>query len=559
MPELRASLVLDANAQDLDREVRRATRLVDRFGREVRSSAGAQRDSARSTERQSAALRRYARRAHQAARSTRRLDLATQRLDTGLGRLAPLAAGAGLALLGRAALGTIQSFESLRATLETFSDSQRQAAERWEVLSRYARRTPFELEDVVRAYGVLVSRGLEPTTQQFETLAEIAAGSSRTYVQFAEAVADAVQGETERLKEFGIRLQLDGERARLSFRDTRLEVARTGPAILAALEEIARLEFGGAVERQARTLGGALSTLRGNLSEVSDAVGRGGLAAELNVLARGWAETADGTRETAREFGALAGLAVRHADTIGLVAGGYVAYRINLALAARAQVFYARALGDSSRGLRGYLGSAAPRLPAHGRVRGRGPERGASRGSVRRGGHRPGAGRLGDPGLRGARGDTPLARGAGRNRALAGAAGPRRPGGAGRADPGPLSRRLRRRSEGASSWTACESEDPRGIASCSGCVSRSTGSSSPALPPPWPSRAVASVRPRTTSRRRARGPTATRPRSPRSRRSWRATSTSARPRSRRANAPASDSCRPSAPARSRCKRCWTRP
>ena len=353
MPELRASLVLDANAQDLDREVRRATRIVDRFGREVRSSAGAQRDSARSTERQSAALRRYARRAHQAARSTRGLDRATQRLGNGLGRLA---AGAGLALLGRAVIGTIQSFESLRATLETFSDSQRQAADRWEVLSRYARRTPFELEDVVRAYGVLVSRGLEPTQEQIETLAEIAAGTSRTYVQFAEAVADAVQGETERLKEFGIRLQLNGERATLSFRDTRLEVARSGPAILAALEKIARLEFGGAVERQARTLGGALSTLRGNLSEVSDAVGRGGLAAQLNELARGWAETADGTRETAREFGALAGLAVRHADTIGLVAGAYVAYRLNLALAARAQVFYARAFGDSRRGLRGYLG-----------------------------------------------------------------------------------------------------------------------------------------------------------------------------------------------------------
>ena len=356
MPDPRVSLVLDANAQDLNRELRRATRIVDRFGREVRSSAGAQRDSARSTERQSAALRRYARRAHQAARSTRGLDLATRRLDTGLGRLAPLAAGAGLALLARAAIGTIQSFESLRATLETFSDSQRQAAERWEVLSRYARRTPFELEDVVRAYGVLVSRGLNPTQKQIETLAEIAAGSSRTYVQFAEAVADAVQGEPERLKEFGIQLQLAGDRATLSFRNTRLEVASTGPAILAALEKIARLEFGGAVERQARTLGGALSTLRGNLSEVSDAFGRGGLAAELNEISRGLAETADGTRETARRFGALAGLAVRHADTVGLVAGGYVAYRLNLALAARAQVFYARALGDSSRGLRGYLG-----------------------------------------------------------------------------------------------------------------------------------------------------------------------------------------------------------
>ena len=356
MPDPRVSLVLDANAQDLNRELRRATRIVDRFGREVRSSAGAQRDSARSTERQSAALRRYARRAHQAARSTRGLDLATRRLDTGLGRLAPLAAGAGLALLARAAIGTIQSFESLRATLETFSDSQRQAAERWEVLSRYARRTPFELEDVVRAYGVLVSRGLNPTQKQIETLAEIAAGSSRTYVQFAEAVADAVQGEPERLKEFGIQLQLAGDRATLSFRNTRLEVASTGPAILAALEKIARLEFGGAVERQARTLGGALSTLRGNLSEVSDAFGRGGLAAELNEISRGLAETADGTRETARRFGALAGLAVRHADTVGLVAGGYVAYRLNLALAARAQVFYTRALGDSSRGLRGYLG-----------------------------------------------------------------------------------------------------------------------------------------------------------------------------------------------------------
>ncbi len=354
--DLRVSLVLDADAQDLDREVRRATRLVDRFGREIQSSTGAQRASTRSTERQSAAMRRYTRQAHQAARQTRRLERATRQLGSGLGRLAPLAGAGGLALLARGALRTIQSFESLRATLETFSDSQRQAAERWEVLSAYARRTPFELEDVVRAYGVLVSRGLQPTQEQIETLAEIAAGSSRTYVQFAEAVADAVQGETERLKEFGIKLSLDGDVARLSFRNTRLEVARTGPAILAALEQIARTEFGGAVERQALTLGGALSTLRGNLSEVADAFGRGGLAPELNELARGLAETADGTRQTARELGAFAGLAVRHADTIGLVAGGYVAYRLNLALATRAQGAYARVLGDSRQGLRGYLG-----------------------------------------------------------------------------------------------------------------------------------------------------------------------------------------------------------
>ena len=79
----RVSLVLDADAQDLNREVRRATRLVDRFGREIQSSAGRSEPPPGAP---SASAKRCA-----ATRGRRARPRATHQLGGGLGRLAPLA------------------------------------------------------------------------------------------------------------------------------------------------------------------------------------------------------------------------------------------------------------------------------------------------------------------------------------------------------------------------------------------------------------------------------------------------------------------------------------
>ena len=170
-----------------------------------------------------------------------------------------------------------RSFQSLEASLVTFTGSTEAAASQFAKLQQFAAKTPFALEEVVSGFNKLIGRGLEPTISSFEAFGNIASGTGKTLDQFVEAVADAAVGEFERLKEFGIKANVEGDKVRMTFGGVTKEIGKNSAEIQQYLEDLGNTKFAGAIERQANTLNGAFSNFGDAVDALAVAIGKSGI------------------------------------------------------------------------------------------------------------------------------------------------------------------------------------------------------------------------------------------------------------------------------------------
>lgn len=202
--------------------------------------------------------------------------------------------GALAGLIGGATIKSIvdanRSFQSLQASLVTFTGSTEAANAQFAILQEFAKTTPFTLEEVVGGFNKLVARGMQPTIESFKAFGNIAAGTGKTLDQFIEAVADAVTGEFERLKEFGVKASKEGEKVKFTFGGMTTEVANNAIAIEEYLRTLGNTKFGGAMARQADTLNGALSNLEDAFFQLATAIGKSGLNDLLVSIVRSLTE-----------------------------------------------------------------------------------------------------------------------------------------------------------------------------------------------------------------------------------------------------------------------------
>ncbi len=236
----------------------------------------------------------------------------TQSAVSGLTRLlAPLAAAFSVGALGSNLIRTNKEFQSLKASLITFTGSIDAADRQFKILTDFAKTTPFALQDVVNAFNVLVSRGIKPTEDQLRSFADVSGGVGKSFSQFAEAVADAAVGEFERLKEFGIRATKQNDEVSLSFDDLTLTVENDSAAITAALKEIADAKFAGGAARQAATLGGAFTNLSDSTQDFLFQIGEAGLSKEIARVVRRITEFTNGNNNLARNISTVLVSAIR--------------------------------------------------------------------------------------------------------------------------------------------------------------------------------------------------------------------------------------------------------
>lgn len=195
------------------------------------------------------------------------------------------------ALAGTAGLATIASqfvqvnmeAQKLRASLTTVTGGTQSAAAAFEMLSRFAATTPFQLSEVTSAFIKMQALGLNPTEDTLRSFGNTASAMGKSLEQFVEAVADAATGEFERLKEFGIKAKSEGENVTFTFQGVSTTVRKSAEEISSYLEQIGNNQFAGAMEQQMKTLGGAVSNLSDSWFRLMDAFGQTGavdLAAE---------------------------------------------------------------------------------------------------------------------------------------------------------------------------------------------------------------------------------------------------------------------------------------
>ncbi|MCP4352287.1 MAG: hypothetical protein GY795_43065 [Desulfobacterales bacterium] len=243
----------------------------------------------------------------------KRMDVVGNRAKTLGKRFAVLSGITGYAFKTQL-LDTAAEFERFGAVLETVEGSSEKAKKSMQWVSNFAAETPFEIETVTDSFVKLRSYGLDPTNGLLKTLGDTAAGMGKPINMAVEAMADAVTGENERLKEFGIKARKHGNMIVYEYShngDTMRKAADASnrAVIQKTLEMIWNEKYAGAMKKQMKTWNGMMSNIADQWSRFSRMImdagvfdfmksKLSGVLAKLNAMAK------DGSLQTlANEIG----------------------------------------------------------------------------------------------------------------------------------------------------------------------------------------------------------------------------------------------------------------
>lgn len=170
---------------------------------------------------------------------------------------------------------TRKEFAKYEAVLRNTFQSQKKANDAMKMLQQLAADTPSSLQEWTEAYIKLVNRGVKPTSQELVNMGDLAASQGKSVDQLIEAILDAMTGENERLKEFGIKASKSGETTKFSFRGVTTEVRNSEDAIKDYLLSLGRVDgIAGSMAVQMQELEGIQSNLGDTMDVFFNKVGK---------------------------------------------------------------------------------------------------------------------------------------------------------------------------------------------------------------------------------------------------------------------------------------------
>lgn len=176
-------------------------------------------------------------------------------------------------LLTKSIIETAAQFEKFEVILSTLEGSDEKGRKAMDWVSDFAAKTPYELAEVTDAFIKLRSYGLDPTNGLMKTLGDTASAMGKPVMAAVEAIADAVTGQNERLKEFGITSQTVGNKVTYSWiqdGETKSEtVDRTNKQLIqSTLESIWNEKYAGNMEKLSKSWNGIWSNISDTMARV---------------------------------------------------------------------------------------------------------------------------------------------------------------------------------------------------------------------------------------------------------------------------------------------------
>ena len=222
-------------------------------------------------------------------RSVGRVESSSGRLRGAFGALAGAAAAIGLGSMARDAVDTFTNYERLQVQLQTYLGSQEAANNEMARLQQLANDLPQDLEDITSAFVLLTQRGLDTSSEAITALSNVATANAKDFDQLAEALADSLTGEFERLKEFGIKVSKENDQFVADFGNGNTQVFNSAQEVTEAVIALGREggRFGDAARINAGTASQAFSNLSGAVYEAQVAFGegaKGGLIEFANAI-----------------------------------------------------------------------------------------------------------------------------------------------------------------------------------------------------------------------------------------------------------------------------------
>ena len=175
--------------------------------------------------------------------------------------------------MGRGVVGMAQvagKFEQFQSVLEvTEGSSEKKAKKSFDWVKKFAVDTPANLDEAMEAFVRLRAYGMDPTNGLLQTLGDTASAMGKPVMQAVEAIADAVTGENERLKEFGIKgSAIKGTKFieytytdKMANNNLHVSIKNNRKQIEETLKRIWNEKYSGAMEKQSKTLLGIWAKL----------------------------------------------------------------------------------------------------------------------------------------------------------------------------------------------------------------------------------------------------------------------------------------------------------
>jgi len=214
------------------------------------------------------------------------------------GVLAGVFAAGSLLSFGKSIVETTAKFETFGAVLTNTLGSASQAQLAMQMITDFAAKTPFSVEELTGAFVKLANQGFKPSYDEMRKLGDLASSTGKSFGQLAEAILDAQTGEFERLKEFGVKAAVAGDQVTFTFREVATTVDNTASSIQKYLLGLGDVEgVSGAAAAISDTLQGKLSNLgdswttlmknmgdsnKGVLKETVDLLGQ--LISSINII-----------------------------------------------------------------------------------------------------------------------------------------------------------------------------------------------------------------------------------------------------------------------------------
>lgn len=177
--------------------------------------------------------------------------------------------------IGTQAYNTRKEFATYEAVLKNATGSTKAAASAMKMIQTLAADTPASVAEWTQAYIKLINRGITPTKEELIQMGDIASSQGKDIDQFIEALLDAMTGENERLKEFGITASKNGETTAFTFRGVTTEVQNTDQAIKNYILSLGNMQgVQGAMATQMEELAGLESNLGDQMDAIYNKIGK---------------------------------------------------------------------------------------------------------------------------------------------------------------------------------------------------------------------------------------------------------------------------------------------
>lgn len=267
-----------------------------------------------------------------ASQSLNGLQRSSQQVGISLRSVGGALAAIGTGAAVRGIVSSYTEFERYRTVLTTFLGSADAANRELARLQTLANSLPQDLSDVTNAFTIFSRFGLDTTNESLEAFSNIATANAKSMTQLAEAVADAMTGEFERLKEFGIKVSKENDRFVARIGSQQVAVAGSTQELVNQLRTLGEEggRFGGAAAANAETLNQAFSNLRGSLFSASVALMEGlrpALVAVINNISDFINRNNELISQIGQRLGAALAFATEHAQAFGIAIAAIAGYR----------------------------------------------------------------------------------------------------------------------------------------------------------------------------------------------------------------------------------------